>query len=215
MHIPIFLDLSGWSVLIIGGGEIAARKAKELLNGEAEITLLAPERAAVWEEIPCTWQQTKYAGQPLDGYQLVVAATDNKQLNAEIAAECRRKNILCNSASDPQNGRCILPGVVRSGGYTVAISSNGRTPFLTKKLKKTVKDAVQSLLEAYDEQTIALLGEVRAEIIKNYPNEKAVLLARLADMPPQLIREKTHNEKGNYNEIIDWLKGEQAGADPD
>jgi siroheme synthase-like protein len=203
--------MSGWQVLVVGGGEIAARKAKELLNGGAEITLLSPQRAAAWAEIPCTWLQACYNNEPLDAYQLVVAATDSKELNAKLAAECCRKNILCNSASEPQNSRCILPGVVRSGGFTVAISSNGRTPFLTKKLK----NSVLALLESYDEQTIALLGEIRAEIIKNYPEEKANLLTQLADMPPEILKDKANNKKGNYNEIIDWLKREQAGADPD
>ena len=123
LFVHLMLQMEARPVLIVGAGPVAARKAAALLAGGAEITLLAPSRAEeLWRELPCRWLPQEYTTDfPLAEYQLVVAATDNAALNAEIAARCAGLGLACNCASRPQLGTVVLPGVVQAGGVGNAL----------------------------------------------------------------------------------------------
>lgn len=197
MFYPLFVDLKGEPVLIIGGGEIAYRKGKELVHAGANVTLVAPERIEAWSSLKVVWKNVPYEEQDLSRYTLVVVATDDVIVNDSVIAQCKKKKIHCNAATNTNSGNIIMPGIIEEGGFTLAISSQGRTPFLTKKLKYDIKD----LLSAYSEETIALLGKTREYIINTFPNEKEALLEKLAEAPIKLIE-----EKGNIHDITDWLQ---------
>ncbi|MEE0776575.1 MAG: bifunctional precorrin-2 dehydrogenase/sirohydrochlorin ferrochelatase [Bacillota bacterium] len=199
MTLPLFIDVTGWPVLVVGGGEIAFRKGKNLTEAGAVVTVMAPELNSLWDSIPHFHRNERYKDQSLDSYRMVIAATDHRSINEAIAAKCKESGLLCNSASHPQKGNVIIPGTVREGGFTAALSSEGKTPFLTKKLKSDIKQ----LLSNYDEETITLLGEVRSYIIENHPEDKERLLKKLAQTPLDLIK-----EKGNYHDITNWLQRE-------
>ena len=199
MILPLFIDVTGWPVLVIGGGEIAFRKAQALQEAGAKITVMAPELSQEWEGYSFLYQKERYENQPLDHYRFVVAATNDKKLNETIAERCKDADILCNTASHPQKGDVIFPGTVRQGGFVAALSSEGRTPFLTKKLKEDLR----KIFLDYDEETIALLGKKRAYIIENYPEDKERLLKKLSKAPLHIIK-----EKGNHHDITHWLQRE-------
>ncbi len=199
MHIPFFINVDKWRVLVIGGGHIALRKAKELYLGGAEITLLAPARIDGWQDISVNWLQDKYMEQNLSTYDLIIAATDDDKLNRKISRDAAKYGIFCNCASKAKKGNVILPGVVRENGITIAISTEGETPFLTKRLKNEAK----KLTEDYSEDTISLLGEIRREIIEKYPTRKKELLNKLNNTSIEILK-----EKGNCHEITDWLQRE-------
>ncbi len=199
MHIPLFLDVQDWSVLIVGGGKIALRKARELSDAGASINLLAPQRCPGWEDIKVQWLKDEFSDQMLVNYNLVIAATDDATLNKNITELAKKKGILCNCASAGKTGDVIFPGVVRENGITVAISTQGETPFITKRLKTEALKITQS----YSRETIELLGAIRREIIANYPEKKEELLEKLSSVPIEILQ-----EKGNIHEITDWLQGE-------
>lgn len=203
MFFPLFIEMKNKEVLIIGGGKIGLHKAEVLAKTGAKITLLSPDRLDGWEALPVIWQREPYGGQPMDGYFLVICATDDPMLNAEIAARCARCCILCDNVSDGADGDLLFPAVAQKGGYTVAITSNGQTPFLTKK----VKGEIEKILSPYNEETVALLAKTRSYIIQHFPAEKEALLNKLALAPLTIIR-----EKGNPDEISDWLQREQTGV---
>lgn len=203
MYLPIFLDITDWQVLIVGGGEVACRKASTLQSCGAKITVLAPERTAQWDKLEVRWQKGRYCAQNLDGYRLVIAATDDAALNGTIADDCRQRGILCNSVTAPHSGEAIFPGVVRQGGITAALSSQGRTPFLIRKLK----EEIVQVLAPYTEEAVELLCAVREDILRRYPENKAQLLQKLAETPVYVLQ-----EKGTYDEITNWLQREQAGT---
>ena len=198
MFYPLFIEMEAKPVLIIGGGKIGLYKAGVLSEGGARLTLMAPERCGGWDGLEVRWQREKYKDQALDGYFLVIAATDDAVLNGEIACSCRRQGILCDDTSRG-TGDLIFPAVIREGGFTAALGSNGKTPFLTKK----VKGEIQKILAPYDTEIIALLAKTRTFIIENFPAEKEALLQKLAQAPLAEIR-----EKGNPDEISDWLQRE-------
>ncbi len=218
MYTPIFLDMNGQKVLVIGGGPIGARKAAELAKGGALITLLAPEKSeADWRDIPHTWLRQAFdpATPPdIDGFRLIVAAAGDPAINSAAARLAATKNVLCNSASAPAEGSAILPGVARGGGFTAAIASDGQAPFLTKR----IKNEIAALLANYDADTVARLAAVRQQIIKRCANDAAAkkrLLDKLAAAPAAAFNAIWQEQKGNCDEIIDRLQREQAGPDPD
>lgn len=199
MFYPLSIDFADKCVLIIGGGKIGLHKAEILAKAGAKITLISPKRLPEWDNLSVQWQEARYEEQPLNEYFLVICATDDEKLNEKVAARCRELKILCDNAANGAKGDLIFPAVARQGGYTVAISSNGQTPFLTKK----IKGEIERVLSPYDEETVALLSETRAYIIEHYPAEKEALLKKLALAPLNIIK-----EKGNPDEISDWLQRE-------
>jgi siroheme synthase-like protein len=218
LFVHLMLQMEARPVLIVGAGPVAARKAAALLVGGAEITLLAPSRAEeLWRELPCRWLPQEYTADfPLAEYQLVVAATDNAALNAEIAARCAGLGLACNCASRPQLGTVVLPGVVQAGGFSAALFSGGRAPFLTKRLKRELA----AWLAEYDEPTLEWLGELRRRIIEAGPSAKQELLAALGAVPLPRLKQKMQeiaDTGGQYEteDIIYWLQREQAGAGSD
>lgn len=206
MFYPLCIEMKNKAVLIIGGGEIGLHKAEILAKTGADITLIAPDRLNGWEALPVIWRRETYGGQSLDGYFLVICATDDPVLNGEVAGECKKRGILCDNTSAGQSGDLLFPAVVQKGGYTAAVTSNGQTPFLTKK----IKGEIEKILAPYDEETVALLAKTRLHILEHFPAEKKALLHKLALAPLSIIR-----EKGNPDEISDWLQREQTGAGAD
>lgn len=204
--LPLLIDITEWPVLIIGGGVVALRKAKALAAEGAEITVISPTLCHGWQDLAFCHIAESWQGEIPKGCRMVVAATDDSELNTQIARQCQKLGILCNTASHPQSGDFIFPGTVRQNGLTACISTEGQAPFLSKKLKADL----MTILAQYDEATVNLLGETRAYIIENYPAEKERLLRLLANMPPHLVK-----EKGNKYDITHWLQGEQAGANTD
>ena len=206
MYLPLFIEMEGKKVLVVGGGEVALRRAKTVLEAGAEVTLIAPQREPGWEELSVQWRKEKYEDQPVEGYDLVIIATDNSAVNETLNRRCKEKNIPVNDATRGREGTVIFPGVVRSGGFTAAVTSEGKTPFLTRK----VKGAIAALLSEYNEDLLRLLSETRSYIIENYPREKETLLRKLAKVPARQIR-----EKGDRYAITDWLQREQTGINSD
>ncbi len=202
MYLPLWIDMEGKKVLVVGGGEVALRRAKTVLEAGADVTLIAPERVKGWEELSLQWQKEKYEDRPVDGYDLVIIATDHSETNQKLNRRCKEKNIPVNDATRGTEGSVIFPGVIRSGGFTAAVTSEGKTPFLTRK----VKGDIAALLNEYDEELLGLLSETRAYIIEKYPREKEALLRKLARLPVKEIR-----EKGDRYAITDWLQREQTG----
>lgn len=161
-YYPIFLEMKGRPVVVIGGGEVGLEKVRGLLAAEAEVTVLSPDlhpdlealkESGAIKHIAREWREGD-----IDGFELVMIATDDRSANAAIAAEAKRKRIWVNAADDPPNCDFILPSVVRKGSVTLAASTGGSSPAMARRLREE--------LEVYLDQEIPelndLLGEVRA-----------------------------------------------------
>jgi siroheme synthase-like protein len=162
---PIFLETKGRPVLVIGGGHVGAEKVRGLINGEADITLVSPTLIAELQEHKGAGRikhiAREYQESDLDGgWDFVMVATDDGNVNAEVSAAGKKRRILVNAADDPANCDFILPAVVRKGKITLAASTSGTSPALARRLREE--------LEAYlteDMPALAdLLSEVRQEI---------------------------------------------------
>ena len=139
---PVFLDLAGVRVLLVGGGAVAYRKAGSLADAGAVITVVAPEVVAELATLAAEVQRRPYVGGEAAAYQLVITATDDVAVNARVAADARAAGVWVNSADDPVNCSFILPAVARRGLITVAVSTGGASPALAGHLRSRIADDV-------------------------------------------------------------------------
>lgn len=139
-YFPMFVELKGVSCLIVGGGRIALRKAEVLLDFGADVTLMA---SRIMDEIQnlsgvCCVQKD-FEESDLEGRGLVVAATDDKELNHRIADACKKRRIPINAVDQAEDCSFIFPAYLKKGEVVSAFSSGGQSPVLTQYLKKEVE----------------------------------------------------------------------------
>lgn len=143
-YYPVFLDLDKARCLVIGGGTIAERKVEALLAAGGEVTLISPELTAALHALEAAgWlavQQRPYQRGDLDTVALVIAATDDPTLQRQIAADAKQANILCNIVDQPALCSFIVPAVVQQGDLTIAVSTNGASPALAKKIRQDLAE---------------------------------------------------------------------------
>lgn len=158
---PVFLDLQGVPVLVVGGGMIAFRKASGLAEAGAVITVVAPEIVPELAELVVSAQRRPYESGEAANFQLVITATNDVAVNAQVAADARSAQVWANSADEPQNCSFILPAVARRGLVTVAVSTGGASPALAGTVRSRI---AEQILTAQVEAAAVELARQRAEI---------------------------------------------------
>ena len=165
---PIFVELKGRPVIVIGGGNVGAEKVRGLLAAEAAITLVSPDLIDELREhagagrirhIARVYEESDLDG----GYEFIMVATDDGAINAEVAAAGKRRGLWVNAADDPKNCDFILPAVVRKGKITLAASTSGASPALARRLREELDAYLTDDMPALAD----LLAEVRQEMRKH------------------------------------------------
>lgn len=146
-YFPMFVDLTGRKCLVAGGGKIALRKVQVLREFGAGLTVVAPR--VIWEirqmeDIVCL--ERRFAPQDLEGQELVVAATDDREENHRIAELCRMAGIPVNAVDQPEDCDFIFPAWLKQGEVVAAFSSGGRSPVLAQYLKEKISPVLTPLL---------------------------------------------------------------------
>ena len=132
---PAFLKLQGRRVLVVGAGPVAASKLAALRTSGARITVVAPEMTSEIETSGARLERRPFHPADLDGAWLVVAAAP-PEVNRQVAAAAEERELFVNAVDDPPNASLYLGGVVRRGGVTLAISTDGRAPALAGLLRE-------------------------------------------------------------------------------
>jgi siroheme synthase-like protein len=139
-YYPIFLDIEGRSVVIIGGGEVCTRKAETMMNYGANVTVVSPEFTDEIEKWSADGRlhirRKSYEEGDLDGANIVIASTDDQAINERIAADCRRRRIPVNVVDVTPLCEFIVPAIVEKGSVTIAVSTGGKSPALARTLKE-------------------------------------------------------------------------------
>ena len=143
---PIFIDVEDHDVVIIGGGEVCARKAETMMRYGARVTVVSP---AFTPEIE-TWanegklalRRKRYEPGDLDGASIVIASTDDTAVNEQVAADCRRRRIPVNVVDVTPLCEFIVPAIVEKGSVTLAVSTGGKSPALARTLKEDLQRMV-------------------------------------------------------------------------
>ncbi len=145
-YLPIFLDIREQPCLVVGGGEVAARKAGMLLRAGADVTVQAPMLCAALEaEVVAgrvAHRAALFRDGDLDGYSLTIAATDDESVNRAVAAAARALRIPVNVVDVPALCSFIMPSIVERGPVTVAVSSGGRSPVLARLLRARLETLI-------------------------------------------------------------------------
>jgi len=153
--LPIFLNLTGRAVLLVGGGPVAAAKLTPLLAAGARVRVVAPDiREEIFAAPDITIDQRRFEPSDLDGVWLVVAAA-TPQVNRQVAAAAETRHLFVNAVDDPANASAFLSGVVRRDGLTLAISTSGDAPALTSLLREGLDVLLPSDLASWVEQARA------------------------------------------------------------
>ena len=159
---PINLRIAGHRCLVVGAGSVAAQKIGGLLDCDAEIVVVAPEVLEPVEALADRIEiiRRRYRPEDLTGMRLVVAATGDGALQAQILADGRAAGVLVNSADDPANCDFTLPSRVRRGPVLLTASTQGRSPALATWLRRRLAVDYGPEIEVLCD----LLAEAREEI---------------------------------------------------
>ncbi|MDP2644343.1 MAG: bifunctional precorrin-2 dehydrogenase/sirohydrochlorin ferrochelatase [Desulfobacterales bacterium] len=165
-YYPINLDIQGRKCLVVGGGPVATRKVGTLLSCGAGVTVVSPEASGEIRQLAAAgsvrWRPRPYESSDLGGMFLVIGATDNEELNLQIHTDAERRGKLCNIADQPKASNFIVPSIVNRGDLIVAISTSGKSPAFSKKLRRD--------LESYfgDEYAVflRLMGAIRSKLLR-------------------------------------------------
>ncbi len=146
--LPLFVNLRGRRVLLVGGGPVAAGKLRQLLDVGADVTVVAPEIVPSIEASSATLARRRFVPADLDRVWFAVAAA-TPDVNAEVAAAAEARRVIVNAVDDPPNASAYFGGVVRRGGVTVAISTGGCAPGLTALLRQALDTALPADLGSW------------------------------------------------------------------
>ncbi|MDP3879477.1 MAG: bifunctional precorrin-2 dehydrogenase/sirohydrochlorin ferrochelatase [Dehalococcoidales bacterium] len=163
-YYPLFLNLSGKKCVVVGGGQVALRKVRTLLEAGAAVEVISPEPCTemikLVEEGQITVLRRSYQPGDLKEASVAIAATDDNDINRQVAVEARRSRVLVNVVDDPENCDFIAPSYLRRGDITIAISTAGRSPALAKKIRVRLEEEFGDEFAALAQ----LIGEVRADV---------------------------------------------------
>src|SRR5438132_9023594 len=159
-YYPVFLDIAGKPVIVIGGGNIAHQKVVGLLKVDAEVTVVSPELNPDMSSLAKVGSfrhiSRDYEAGDLEGYVLAFVATDDRSVNATVAAEGKERRVWVNAVDDPPYCDFIMPGVAQQGDLIVAVSTSGTSPAMARKMREEI--------EAFLTEDWALMLELAAEV---------------------------------------------------
>lgn len=163
-YLPLFADLKQRPVLVVGGGAVAARKVEQLQRAGAVIhvvaQVLSAELKQLYQQGLIYWLGQAFTPAQLDGVFLVIAATDDSALNAEVFAEADKRCVLANVVDDQPRCSFIFPSIIDRSPLMVAISSGGQAPVLARMLR----EKLEALLPASLGRVAQLAGKLRGKV---------------------------------------------------
>jgi uroporphyrin-III C-methyltransferase / precorrin-2 dehydrogenase / sirohydrochlorin ferrochelatase len=181
--LPIFLKLDGRPGLLVGAGNVALEKINSMLITGVRLRVIAPEAKAeirrLADEGQLEWVQRRFEPADLDGNFVVIAATDDPEVNATVYRESVQRGILVNSVDDPPHCDFYFGSVVRRGDLQIAISTAGESPAVAQRLKREIDGQLAADLGPW----LKNLGRFRRDILASHPagEERKALLHKLAE----------------------------------
>lgn len=165
-YYPICLQIEGCRCLVVGGGKVAERKVLGLLESGACVVVISPELSAGLRVLQAggriSWEARGYRQDDVSGFFLVMAATDDREVQDQVHADAERHHILVNVADVPEKCNYILPALVKRGALSIAISTSGKSPALAKRLRRQLQLQIGQEYELLTE----VMGAIRPYIVQ-------------------------------------------------
>ena len=198
---PVFIKLNTIHTLLIGAGPVGLEKLSAILTNspEARVTVIALDILPEMQELTEGYEKVKLiqrAFEPadLDDADLVVAATNNAGLNQQIRQEANQRNLLANFADKPELCNFYLGSIVKKGDLKIAISTNGKSPTIAKRLKEVLNDNLPEELN----DTLQQMQALRNTLNGNFSSK----VKKLNEVTAILVKEKSEDKvKKNFK----WL----------
>ena len=188
---PVFLKVASLEVLIVGGGNVGLEKLTFLLKSSpsANVTMVSkafiPEVKELAKNFNVTFIEDAYSNRYLAGKQIVIATTDDLDVNIQVYNDCKKENILVNLADNPPYCDFYMGGIVTKGNVKIAISTNGKSPTAAKRLRQffeeilpeNMNELVENLntyrktIKGDFEEKVSKLNELTKEMIKMKENK--------------------------------------------
>ena len=191
VYYPAILDLNGRKCLVVGAGDVGEEKIDGLLTANAEVTVVAQEASDTVKK----WAGNglidlnlrSYSATDLEGCFLVIAATEDTQINQAVYEEAEKRGLLCNVVDSPSLCNFILPSIYRNDDLIISISTGGASPALARKIRIEISGSYG------DEHAdmLKILGSLRVELKARYPDyrDRKILLERIV-----------------YSDLLEWIK---------
>lgn len=195
---PLYANLDGCRVVVVGAGAVALRKIATLLDCGADVTVIAPSACNEVLRLAAggciSYLAREYERDDLDGALLAIAATSSREVNEAVSADAQAKPILVNVVDVPELCSFIVPSALRRGMFQIAVTTGGAAPGIARSVRQELEDAYPPWWEDY----IAFLAM-----------ERALVKARVPEAPAK--RERLYEALG-----AEWLRGAFAcGEEPD
>ena len=206
MYFPIMIELENRITLIVGGGKVAYRKAKTMLEFGGQIVILSPEFLDEFQGLVDKYKTEKgrirletgsYDKKHLRDKDLVIAATSSRELNKEIVRDCKAEKILVNNADGREGSDFINMGIYRNDNLTISISTGGSFPYLSKKIRTELGESYGK----YNKEYLDILEEVRYKIIKKYPDRTRQVMDKILELDIDELRKFKEDLNNNVEEI--------------
>ena len=192
---PVTLKLAGKFCTVVGGGSVAVRKVKSLLEQGAEVTVISPvldeELIAIQEQF--VWRNSMYSDGMLKGSFLVIAATDSREVNHAVYEWCEEHQVLVNVVDSLQESSFTVNAMVQRGDFMLAVSTSGISPAVSKKVREDLElqygPEYGTMLE--------ILEEAREEALRTIKDasKRRRFLQSVASMElPELLKQETKEE---------------------
>ena len=165
-YFPMFMDMTDLKVLVVGGGAIAAEKLEKLVDFTKEITVIAKELSIEADRLikdHClTCYQRAYKSGDIQGFDIVIVATDTVDLHKAVYEEARPYRILVNSVDNTDYCDFIFPSYVQKGDLTIAFSTGGASPAFAKQIRRHFEKIIPESVGTF----LAKMKQLRKEIPK-------------------------------------------------
>ncbi len=190
-YYAVFWEMQDRPVLLVGGGNVADEKIHKLVDAGARVTIVAPElipevRQYV-DDGRATLIERPFQPGDTEGFEVVMVATDNGEVNKQVADEARSRDIWVNAADDVANCDFILPSLAKRGQISIATSTGGSSPALARWLRERMEDFLSDDVVALGD----LLAEVR--VLARTRDRECAGGCELAETPPPLLCKQCPN----------------------
>ena len=202
---PVFLDLHGRDVLVIGGGAVALRKTRGLLEAGARVTLVAPDFAAEFSRLGRFRKiRRAYAATDMKARQwrLIFAATDSPAVNARVRKDSARAGFLCCRCDDPEDSDFSGAATAQAGGVTLAIGTANASPALSARIRDQAAAAIDGTLAHL--AALLLPWRARAKRLIADPQLRRALLQQLSGAHMESVLRK-HGPRQAQALFTRWL----------
>lgn len=174
-YFPVNINIENKKCFVVGGGAVANRKANMLLDFGADVTVISDKFKQDFDK--CTVLKKSFEYEDIKSAFFVVASTDNKKLNSEIAKYCKENNIYVNSVTNADDCTFTLSSYIKQGDVVISVNTSGKSPALSKYLREYIEKIIPSNLS----ELLDNISGIRQNIYEKYGENARHIFRKLID----------------------------------